>query len=264
MAAGEQEDDLVLGSVGVLVLVDEDVLEALLVVLQHIGTRAEQAHGDGEQVVEVHGARLLEAGLVLAVDVGDLPLEDGRRLGGVVGRQDEVVLGGADGGVHAPGRELLGVEVQVPDDVAGEPLGVGLVVDREVRRVPEAPGVAPQDAHARRVERAHPHLAGDRPHQCLDPLAHLVGGLVGERDGQDPERVDASFVDQVGDAVGEYPGLAGSGPGHDEERAVAMDDGIELIGVQAVGAGDRRHLAPILRAGCDADPGADRAEDGGQ
>ena len=43
VAAGEEQDDLVLGLVGVLVLVDEDVLEALAVVLEHVGVVAEQA-----------------------------------------------------------------------------------------------------------------------------------------------------------------------------------------------------------------------------
>ena len=66
VAAGEQQDDLVLRLVGVLVLVDEDVLEALAVVVEHVGVVAEQAHGVDEQVVEVHRPGLLQAGLVLA------------------------------------------------------------------------------------------------------------------------------------------------------------------------------------------------------
>ena len=74
--AGEHHDELVLGLVGVLELVDEHVLEALLVVLEHVGAGAEEVDGDHEQVVEVHGAGRVEAVLVLAVDVGDAPLVD--------------------------------------------------------------------------------------------------------------------------------------------------------------------------------------------
>ena len=58
MACGEHEDDLVLGHVGVLVLVDEDVLEAVLERREHIGVLAEQAHHVHQQVVEVHSAGL--------------------------------------------------------------------------------------------------------------------------------------------------------------------------------------------------------------
>ena len=76
VAAGEEEDDLVLRLVRVLVLVDEDVLEALAVVLEDVGVVAEQAHGVDQQVVEVHRPRLEQAVLVLAVDLGVLAVED--------------------------------------------------------------------------------------------------------------------------------------------------------------------------------------------
>ena len=56
--AASRSDDLVLGGVGVLVLVDEDVLEPLLVVREHVGVLAEQQHGVHQQVVEVHRAGL--------------------------------------------------------------------------------------------------------------------------------------------------------------------------------------------------------------
>ena len=52
-------------------------------------------------------------------------------------RVDEIVLPPADRRVHPAGREALGVEAEVADDVAGEPGGVGLVVDRELPRVAE-------------------------------------------------------------------------------------------------------------------------------
>ena len=53
---GEGEDELVLDGVGVLVLVDEDVLEAAVVVLEEVGLGLEELDGLAEQVVEVHGA----------------------------------------------------------------------------------------------------------------------------------------------------------------------------------------------------------------
>ena len=135
----QQHDQLVLGPVGVLVLVDQHVLEAAA------GSRRARrgccwnsSHGLDQQVVEVHGAGPLQAGLVLAVDVGDLALRRRGDQAGVLVGADEVVLGRADGGVHRPGREALRVDVEVPQDVAGEADGVGLVVDGEARRVVEA------------------------------------------------------------------------------------------------------------------------------
>ena len=82
---GEQQGDLVLRHVGVLVLVDQDVLEPLLVVRQHVGVVAEQLDRLHQQVVEVHRPGLEQARLVLDVDVGVLALEDvGRPLDGLL------------------------------------------------------------------------------------------------------------------------------------------------------------------------------------
>ena len=55
-------------------------------------------------------------------------------------------------------------------------------------RRPEGRRLAAQDPHARGVERGHPHAARGRPDQLLDALAHLRGGLVGERDREDLAR----------------------------------------------------------------------------
>ena len=74
--AGEEDGELVLGDVRVLVLVDQDVLEPVSVALQHVRVASEQLDRLGEQVVEVHRAGLEQAGLVLAVDVGVLAVED--------------------------------------------------------------------------------------------------------------------------------------------------------------------------------------------
>src|SRR3546814_20960452 len=78
---GEEQDQLVLHRVGVLVLVDQHVLEAALVVLEQVGAALQELHGVAEQVVAVHGAGPEEPGLVLGVDVGDLASSEERRGG---------------------------------------------------------------------------------------------------------------------------------------------------------------------------------------
>jgi hypothetical protein len=163
--------------------------------------------------------------------------------------------------VDRPRREPLGVEPQVADDVPGQAHGVGLVVDRELAGEAELVGVAPQDADAGRVERRHPHLLRDRADERLDPGLHLVGGLVGEGDGQDLERADAPVADQVGDAMGQHPGLARPGAGHHEQRPLVVRDGVGLHGVEPgehPGRRDRRAVGPDLGVGGQVD-GAGRA-----
>ena len=258
---GQGQHEVVLDDVGVLVLVDQDVLEAALVVGEEVGLGVEELDGLGEEVVEVHGPGALEAGLVLPEDVADLPLVD--HLGGLgvlVGRH-AVVLGRADHRVHRPRREALRVERQVADHVAGEAVGVGLVVDRELLRIREPVGIPPEDPHASRVEGRDPHLLRHRTHQRADPRLHLVGGLVGEGDGQDLERADPVVADQVGDAVREHPRLARPGAGDDQQRAVGVGDRLRLDRVEPreERVVRRGHQTANLQAACDGSGEASRS-----
>ena len=53
--------------------------------------------------------------------------------------------------------------------------------------------------------------------QQLQPLLHLAGRLVGEGHRQQGAGIHAVVADQVGDAVGEGPGLAAAGTGHHQQ-----------------------------------------------
>ena len=236
----QQDHQVVLDPVGVLVLVHQDLGEPLPPAPEHVGMGPQQGHGVAEQVVEVHGPGGQQAPLVLAEHLGDAPLEDVGGPLGVAGRVGAVVLGRRDDGVDRAGREPLGIEVQVADHVVAEPDRVGLVVDREPGREPEPVGVAAQHPHAGAVERGHPHALGHRPDQAAHPLPHLGGRLVGEGDGQDVERRQTVAVDEVGDAVGQHPGLARSGPGHHQQGAADVGDGVALGRVQALQQGGCR------------------------
>ena len=231
---GQGADEFPLGDVGVLELVDEDVGEAGPPLRRHVGMAAEEVDRRGQQVVEVEGRGVRQALLVLGEDLGDLLVERRERPFEHLLRPDEVVLGRRDGGVDLAGRQPLGVEVQVPQDVAGQADGVRLVVDRERRPHPEMLRLPAQDPGAGRVEGGHPHFLGHRADELADPFLHLVGGLVGEGDGQDGERRDLEVSDQVGDPVGQHPGLARPGPGHHQDRPAGVGDGLALHGIQPV------------------------------
>jgi hypothetical protein len=67
-----------------------------------------------------------------------------------------------------------------------------------------------------------------------DALLHLGGGLVGERDREDPVRVDRPVTDQVGDAVGQHARLARARPRDDEQWPADVENGLTLGRVQAL------------------------------
>jgi len=90
--------------------------------------------------------------------------------------------------VNRAWRESLGVDVQVAQHIGGQAHHVRLVVDREGGRVTQELRIPAEDPHSGGVERRDPHLLHHRSDQAPDPRAHLVGGLVGERDGEHLER----------------------------------------------------------------------------
>ena len=105
---GQQVGDLVLDVVGVLILVDANVAEALLVLVEHLGAGAQQLERAHEQVVEVHRVGGTQAAFQLQVDLRGLFVV------GAVGGFEHVL--GADHGVfgradlaadHVDGELLL-------------------------------------------------------------------------------------------------------------------------------------------------------------
>ena len=74
--AGEQLEPAVLGVVGVLVLVDEDVAEGGGVAVADLREELEDVDRADEQVVEVHRVHAVQLALVELVDVGDRLLEE--------------------------------------------------------------------------------------------------------------------------------------------------------------------------------------------
>ena len=131
------------------------------------------------------------------------------------------------------GREALGVDAEILEAGSDDAHLVGLVVDREARRVAEPLRLAAQHPPAGGVEGEDPGGARLPAEHPLEPLAHLAGRLVRERDREDLVRLRAVRADQVGDPMGQHAGLARAGSGDDEQRAVDVQDGFALGRIQA-------------------------------
>ena len=230
-------DQLVLGVVGVLVLVDEHVAEPAPVVLGHGGQPLQERHRLHDQIVEVERVGRAQAGLVDGVDLGDLALELHGGARGRVIRGEQLVLEVGDLRGDGPGVELLRIEIEIPHDEADEAARVVGVVDGERAAHPEVLGLAAQDPHAHRVERGHPHRVGAAAHQRVDPGLHLGRGLVGERDRHDLAGVHLPLGQQPGDAVGEHARLARTRPRDDQQRRTGVRDGLPLAGVEPLQEG---------------------------
>ncbi len=231
-------DDDVLGVVRILVLVHENIMEQLLVAGQHIGTVAQQDVGLEQQVVEVHRTVAFAALTVELVERAEL----GHLGPAVLGGEGGVGLVGAGrheavfriGYARSDGVGLVPVvgQVQLAHQGLYQVAAVRGFVDREGVGVADALGVLAQDAREDRVEGSHADVAAAALGDHLrDALAHLLGGFVGEGEGQDVPGLHA-LLDHVGDAGGEHAGLARSGACDDERRHVVVLHGGTLGGIQ--------------------------------
>jgi hypothetical protein len=93
VALRQQPQPEILRHVGVLVLVDEDVAEAAMVLLEHVGPRLEERQAVQQQVAEIAGVQRAQPFLVLAVELHRLTCRDlaagiGRHL---LGRQPAIL-----------------------------------------------------------------------------------------------------------------------------------------------------------------------------
>ncbi|MFT3786786.1 MAG: hypothetical protein QM770_11565 [Tepidisphaeraceae bacterium] len=226
----------VLGAIGVLVLVDEDVLKAVLELGQDVRVIAQCEDGADEQVVEVERGRLGEHLLVLRVDAGDGLVEEVAGVLSEVFGGDELVLGVADPAVNGRGAEIRAADLQRLERFLDDLVLVGRVVDEEVRREADALGVVLQNAKAERVERADhrrrlfqtaeiPHLPAD---DVRHAVLHFTGGFICESNREDGTGLYA-LADQVGDPTCQYPRLARTRAGNHQKRPVDVFDGGALL-----------------------------------
>ncbi len=226
MAARHAVDDVPLEPVGVLVLVDEDVVVGAHELRRGLRDLLEQALPGEQQVVVVAGVG------------GPLPLLERRE----VRRALEEHFREGAAGVDRVGIEI---EQHVPlgepplDDrdlvVRGRRLehlaGILGVEDREVRTQTDAAPEPAQQPVPDGMERPAHQAPRVHRQERLDPAQHVPRGSVGEGQEEDPPRIRAGF-DQAGHTVNEGAGLARARAGDDQDRPPAGQDDLPLLVVQ--------------------------------
>ena len=118
--ATEQQHDFVLRQIGVLVLVNQHMLEAILKCCEGFWVATKQQHHVDQQVIEVHRFGAAQSVLVFGVDLGVLGVVWSERRVGGSGRLDQFVLPQADARLGTLGRKPLRVEVEVANDLPDE------------------------------------------------------------------------------------------------------------------------------------------------
>ena len=250
VVAGQRRDDPFLDAAGVLIFVDEQVIEPRRLGLSDILVLGEKIVHHQQKVVEIDGAGRPQGLLVAAVSRGgQFPGVAGI---GREGRERAVgphrrALPAADAVEQVAGAERGLRHLQLLEHLPGGRLLLPAIDDGKPAGEAHPRGMAPEDADAERVDRGDLRLLVAA---CLQKLAgtgeHLLRGLVGEGDGQNSRRPRAA-PDEVGDPRDHDAGLAGAGSGQHQERSHRRPDG---LGLRRIEAGrrlpwTRRHVVGI-------------------
>ena len=225
----------ILRDVGILVLVDQDVPEAALVLRQHVGMVLKHAQHFEQKIAEIGCVQLLQALLIGAVQLDALAVGKVESLttGHFLGRQT-AVFPAVDGGCQLPGRPALGVDATRLDQLLQQPDLIVGVQNREIGLQTGQFRVPAQDFDAYRMKCAEPgHTLDGARYQMRHPLAHFARGLVGEGDGQNLIALGLAGRQNVRDAGGQDPGFSGAGAGQHEHRAVERFHRRTLLRVQS-------------------------------
>ena len=237
-ALGQEAQPQVLGHVGVLVFVHQDVAEAALVVAEDVRVACEQGQAMQQQVAEIAGVEGPQAFLVSGVELERTTRGELRHVVGahLLGREP-AVLPALNGAEEDAGGPALLVEVGGRDHLFQEADLVVRIQDGEVGLEAQERRVAAQDADREGVEGAEPQSLDHPPDEGAQALAHLARGLVGEGDGEDLAGPGAAQGEDMGEARDEHPGLARAGAREHQDRPVDSLDGRSLSRVQMVEIG---------------------------
>ena len=107
-----------------------------------------------------------------------------------------------------------------------------LVEDREIGAQAQVATVLTQHVGREAMERRGPSPAAARAEQFRDSSPHLLGGLGGERERQDPEALFRGLLNEPSHAHGQHSSLARPRPCKHQHGAVVPLDGSPLVAVQ--------------------------------
>ncbi|MNN21633.1 hypothetical protein D3C81_1349620 [compost metagenome] len=230
---GQQPQPQVLGDVGVLVLVHQNVAEAIAIFRRQISVLRQDGEVVQQQVAEVAGVQRGQPLLIGGVEGVALAVGEVLARRQLLGRP-AAVLPVVDQVGQRLGRVLLGVDIGGFEQLLEQPFLIVGVQDGEAGLQPHQFGVTAKDLGRDRVEGAEPAQAlGRGADQVGDPLAHLARGLVGEGDDQQFPGLGPARRQDVGQTGGQDAGLARAGAGQDQNRPLGRLDRQPLFGVQA-------------------------------
>ncbi len=157
--SGQRFHQHVLHPVGVLIFIYQNVLEAILIPLQHARLGIEEVKWQDQQVVEIDRVGLAQESLIFLIGARHQLFAEIRRGIPRFGRTHQAGFIGTDAAAHPSWRKLFGILTDIGDRLFDDRLLVGIVVDREIAQdaqmIGHISGVLAQHPHPERMEGPH-------------------------------------------------------------------------------------------------------------
>ena len=218
----------ILGRIGILVLVHENVVEPGCDVFQRGRIVTEQYVHVQQDIVEIHHAGLLAFRRIEHIDVADFRLlrmgviDDSLGILFIYFRRDEVVFRHGYAAEHILRLVDLVVKFQFFQARLYGTDGITGIIDCKSGRISEAFCIFSQETDENRVERPHIQTTGLAvPYHCGNSLFHLSSSFLGECQCQNPVRLSTVFQD-IGDPARKNPGFSRSRAGNYEYRTLCL------------------------------------------
>lgn len=216
---GQERKNAMLRHIRVLILIDENILEALHIVLLDLRIVTQEQEHIEQQVIKIHRTGLSQTLLIDRIDFSDIgqpvrlvtPADTGIRLIGR--RDDEMVLGLRNTTCHDVGLIDFIVKLHLLHDRLDERFRICSIVDGEVVGIARRMRLLPKNTGEETMERTAPEITREIiSTQLGNTFIHFLGRLVRKCQSQNTPRLD-TMLEQVGYLVGENTCLAGAGPG---------------------------------------------------
>ena len=180
-------DDKMLGKIGILILIDQNIPELILIKLQHIGVVSEKDIGIKQQIIEIHRP---STGTTTPINLIYVAYQ--RTLRSHIGfdqgcicrisrRGNKCIFGIGNNRLHGSRLIDLIIERHLFDDGLDKTTRIGLVVNREITRKAYSFGIGPQYTGKYRVESTHPQARSRcTTYDRSDAFFHFTSSLIGK------------------------------------------------------------------------------------
>ena len=231
--ARQQADPGVLNVVGILEFIDEDIGEALAVVLQDMRFVQPQLVGAQQQLGEVHQPGAVAGFLIGLIDL--LPgLLDRIAVALNMMRAQPFIFLAVDVPHRLARRPLFLIEVHRLNQTLQQTQLVFAVEDLKVLRQVGIQMVRAQQTVRQAVEGAHPHAALGGAHQLADTVTHLRRRFVGKGHRHNGIRGTVLHAQQPGDTVHQNARLTTARPCQNQHIGARGRYGFTLFVIKAV------------------------------